>query len=172
MPALPRTTPEPPPVSGARWIPLTRGYFALVDEADFVRASAFTWSLRPAGRKRAHLYAVAWVEKKHLYLHNFIMGTRDRIDHENRDGLNCRRENLRLATKAQNQQNAIVRSNSQTGLKGVTFAKDRGYYRANIQVDGKRTWLGNFSDPKDAARAYNEAAVRLFGEFARINEGA
>src|SRR3990172_9767619 len=101
MPAQPRTTPEPPPVSGARWIPLRRGYFALVDEADFARVSEFTWSLRPAGRKQAHLYAVAWVEKKHLYLHNFIMGTRDRVDHRDRDGLNCRRTNLRGAPSPQ-----------------------------------------------------------------------
>jgi hypothetical protein len=171
MPAQPRTTPEPPPVSGARWIPLTRGYFALVDEADFARVAAFTWSLRPAGRRREHLYAIAWVDGRHMYLHHFLVGTRERVDHQDRNGLNCRRGNMRFATKSQNRQNAIVRSNSRTGLKGVTFAKDRGYYRANIQVDGKRTWLGNFTDPKVAARAYNEAAIQLFGEFAKLNEG-
>jgi hypothetical protein len=65
-----------------------------------------------------------------------------------------------------------VRSNSETGFKGVHFAKDRGYYRAHIKPpQGKRRWLGNFTDPKAAARTYNEAAIQLFGEFAKLNEG-
>ena len=169
---LPRTTPELPPVPGARWVPLTRGQFALVDEADFPRVAAFTWSLRPGGRKQEHLYAIAWVNGLHTYLHHFLLGVRDRVDHQDRNGLNCRRGNLRLATRAENQRNAGVRSNSETGLKGVHFAKDRGYYRAHIKPpQGKRLWLGNFKDPKDAARAYNKAALQYFGKFAKLNEG-
>lgn len=146
--------------------------FALVDEADFSRVSDFTWSLRPEGRRQEHLYAVGWVNGEVIHLHHFLMGTRERVDHKNRNGLDCRRQNMRRASRAENQQNAIVRSNSKTGLKGVTFAKDRGYYRAHIKPPNeKRIWLGNFSTPKDAARAYNEAAKKYFGEFARLNEG-
>lgn len=169
---VPRLATEPAPVPGARWIALTRGYFALVDESDFERSSKFLWSFHPAGRNEDHFYAVAWINKKRTLLHQFIMGSRDRIDHKDRDGLNCRRQNLRFATRAENQQNAAIRSDSRTGFKGVTFAKDRGYYRAHIMIlERKRLWLGNFADPKEAARAYNRAAIEHFGEFARLNEG-
>lgn len=168
---VPRLIPEPPAVPGARWIPLTRGYFALIDECDHDRVSRFRWSFHPAGRQQQHFYAVGWVDGKHMLLHHFIMGRRERVDHRNGDGLDNRRQNLRFATRAENQRNASVRADSLTGLKGVTFARDRGYYRAVIMgPDRKRRWLGNFQDPKEAARAYNQAAFTLFGEFARVNK--
>ena len=170
-PPQPRLTPEPPPISGARWIALTRGAFALIDETDAPRVTQYAWSLRPTGRERKHLRAVAWVDGKHMYLHHFIMGARERVDHVNGDGLDNRRGNLRFASRAENQRNARVRSNSGTQLKGVHL-RSTGLYRAYIcPGQGKKIHLGQYADPKDAARAYNEAALRLFGQFARLNGG-
>ncbi len=167
-PPIPRTIPEPPPIPGARWVPLTCGKFAKVDEADFERVSQHRWCVSEAGRARPLLYAVSWIDKRRTYLHHFILGITG-VDHRNGDGLDDRRENLRPATARQNHQNSVVRADSKTGFKGVSFDK-RGFYRAWIGIGGsKKKHLGCFKDPKDAARAYNTAAKSLHGEFARLN---
>jgi hypothetical protein len=88
------------------------------------------------------------------------------VDHINHNGLDNRRSNLRLATNAQNQWNKLPMG-SRSGFKGVTSS--RGVYGAAICVLGKHIALGRFRLAEDAARAYDQAAVKYFGEFALIN---
>jgi hypothetical protein len=90
------------------------------------------------------------------------------IDHINADGLDNRHANLRLATVAQNAANSRPRK-SRAGLKGVTFAKGKNRWRASIVANGSRIHLGYFRDPRDAAKAYDAAAKKYFGEFAYLN---
>ncbi len=82
--------------------------------------------------------------------------------------LNNRRSNLRSATTQQNARNRKVRSDNKSGYKGVS--KRRTTFAATISIDkGKRLHLGTFRSAEDAARAYDSAAQKYFGEFARVN---
>jgi hypothetical protein len=89
------------------------------------------------------------------------------VDHKNFNPLDNRVRNLRLATRGQNQCNRRLQSNNSFGYKGVTFT--RGYYYASITSRGKYKYLGRYRSAKIAARVYDYAARRLFGEFAHLN---
>lgn len=168
----PRSFAEPPAVDGARWVALTRGRFALVDDYDFARVSAKPWSYSPASERLG--YAVARFGQKIVKLHRFVWSNRglplpSAIDHRNGDGLDCRFANLRVATSKENIRNRRLDIDSTVGFKGVTVSSPGRAYRARIRVDGDLVSLGTFGDPTDAARAYDAAAIKYFGEFARLN---
>ena len=91
------------------------------------------------------------------------------VDHADRNTLNNRLSNLRLATRSQQSQNRRTFENNASGYRGVTWHKQRGKWQANIWLDGKHVSLGLFSDKDDAARAYNRAAKEHYGEFALLN---
>lgn len=90
-------------------------------------------------------------------------------DHINGNPLDNRRVNLRLATKAQNAMNRGINANSKSGYKGVSHHKSSGRWNAMIGINGKQKSLGYFNTPEEAAQAYNESALELHGEFARLN---
>jgi hypothetical protein len=85
----------------------------------------------------------------------------------NRDGLDCRRENLRAATSTQNHANTTKRRNNSSGFKGVFWHRRLSKWFAQITCNGKQRHLGCFADKESAADAYARAARELFGEFAR-----
>ena len=89
------------------------------------------------------------------------------IDHDNGDGTDNRIKNLREATRTQNNANSRRQKNNTTGIKGVSPTSD-GRYMASICRDGKQRNLGRFDTPEDAHEAYKTEAIRLFGEFARV----
>jgi hypothetical protein len=152
-------------------IPLNKGRVATVDDEDYERISRFRWSSGCSGKHWYAIRAEGWPNRKTIYLHRQILnapaGTE--VDHINGDTLDNRRENLRLATRAQNNQNRGARAGSSSGYKGVSWNPDKGRWAAEIVANGKRTKLGCFADPKDAARAYDAAARQLHGEFAKTN---
>jgi hypothetical protein len=89
------------------------------------------------------------------------------IYHKDGDGLNCQRHNLRICTIQQNRRNKAKHGKS--GLKGVSFHTSTGEWRARIFIDEKEKALGLYTDPLEAACAYDMAAVKYFGEFAYCN---
>ncbi len=91
------------------------------------------------------------------------------IDHRDRDGLNNQDENLRLCSRSQNKQNQGKYKNNTSGYKGVCWGEKRKKWRAYIFASGKQIYLGFYETPEIAARAYDEAAKKYFGEFAVIN---
>ena len=91
------------------------------------------------------------------------------VDHIDRNPLNNHRINLRICTKAQNQQNCKGRGGT-SKYKGVCWEKRRKKWRATIKNNGKQVHIGEFCDEKEAAKAYNKKALEFFGEFSRLNK--
>ena len=141
---------------------LPTGQFFLIDAADYPEVSKHRWSIEDSG------YVHTMVKGKHVRLHNFLIGKVDGvIDHINCIRYDNRRANLRLCSNKENVRNQRRCVRNTTGFKGVSFDKRRGKFTAGITVDGKRHFLGYYADPADAARAYDLAANRYFGEYAR-----
>jgi hypothetical protein len=89
------------------------------------------------------------------------------IDHKNRDPADNRIDNLRAATRSNNQHNRTAMKTNTSGYKGVSFHKKTGKWRANVFFNSKQHYLGLFADPQKAYAAYCKAAKELHGEFAR-----
>jgi hypothetical protein len=106
----------------------------------------------------------------HITLHRLIMQAPRGmvVDHVNGNRLDNRRCNLRLATTAENIRNMAIRGGT-SQFKGVYYNTPRGRWRAHICCDRKKLNLGDYATEEAAARAYNKAAIELFGPFARLN---
>jgi len=110
----------------------------------------------------------------HLYMHQIVaerMGLRpERCDHWNQNRLDNRRKNIRAADGLTNQVNRRLSRNNTSGYKGVSRFADTGKWRAAIGYKRRQVHLGLFANRKAAARAYNKAALRYFGDFACLNK--
>ena len=153
-------------------IPLTQGKVALIDDEDLTLVSGRKWH---AMKSRQAIYAATYdaPSQKHMKLHRLITNAPANlcVDHINGDALDNRRCNLRLCTNAENIRNQSRQKNNKSGYNGVIWDKSRNRWRAQIQANKKNVNLGMFVDIVDAARAYDMAAKRVFGEFARLNLG-
>ncbi len=158
-------------------IQLTQGKVALVDDEDYEYLNQYKWY---ANKNANTFYAVRnlSINKKNdskIFMHRFItnnMNPKMHTDHFNGNGLDNRKINLRICTNSQNAMNQTKQINNTSGYKGVTYFKNTSNkkWMAAITVNKKRFYLGVYIDIKDAARAYNEAAIKLYGEFAKLNE--
>jgi hypothetical protein len=154
-------------------IPLTRGYVARIDDEDYELIAQRSWR---ADVREHTVYAKANSKvsgrRRTIYMHRLLAGVTDRrilVDHKDFDGLNNQRSNIRVATSSQNHFNQRRGSANTSGYKGVYWREDRGYWVANIKIDGRTKNLGRFLSPEDAARAYDAKATEVFGEFAHLN---
>ncbi len=159
-------------------IELTQGRAALVDDEDFDYINQWKWYLakrkhlsygvrnyRPNGNQGPHMLLL--MHRVILEYHELDISCLD-IDHIDGDGLNNCKLNLRLATRAENCRNGRKRSTSP--YKGVAFINSCGRWLAQIHVNGKHIHCGYHDTPEEAAGAYNRAALKYFGKFAKINE--
>lgn len=159
-----------------RSIPLTQGRVAWVDQADYAELARFRWS---ADACRTGFYAkrntgTVGIDRTSEYMHRRILGLLPGdglvADHINGDGLDNRRTNLRVATVAGNSYNMRHRSGKTSRYKGVSWSTRRSHWVVQIRgFAGPSRYLGSFADEEDAARAYDQEAVKRFGEFARVN---
>jgi hypothetical protein len=161
-----RPTVIQPENSVVRFIPLTKGKFAIVDAADFVWLSRFKWHC-VINNKRA--YAYHSFDDKNMGMHRVIMNPPPGlvVDHIDGNGLNNTRANLRICTSAQNICNCKGRSKT-SKYKGVSWSK-RNKWASVISLNLKRIHIGYFDDEIEAAKAYDKKAKELFGEFAYLN---
>jgi hypothetical protein len=140
-------------------IKLTQGKVALIDDLDFVKINQHKWFFDHGYAKR----------NKNIYMHREIMNTPEGMDtdHVNGDGLDNRRDNLRICTHNENVRNCKIGKNNKVGYKCI---EKRGLkWRAYIVVNGIKNHLGYFNDSSAAASAYDTAAKKYFGEFAKTN---
>ncbi|MFH1369694.1 MAG: AP2 domain-containing protein [Planctomycetota bacterium] len=156
-----------------RRISLGEGRFTILDQQDFYRLGNFNWF---AERRGECFYAVRHLispdePTKIIRMHRVIMNAPKGllVDHKNNDGLDNRRENLRLATSSQNNCNKRKRKNASSRFVGVSFNKLKRRWCAYICFNGKNIWLGWFDSEIEAAKAYDEAARKYHGEFAKLN---
>jgi hypothetical protein len=154
-------------------VSLTRGMVALIDDADAELVEAFNWR---AEKGTATFYARKTgprPERIQTSMHRLILGLErgDRLccDHIDGNGLNNQRHNLRVATYKQNAANRTASRNALSHYNGVTLDKRVGKWRAQIQSGGKSIWLGQFATELQAAEAYDLAAVKVHGEYAKLN---
>ena len=152
-------------------IKLTKGYYALVDDRDFVKLNKYKWQ---AEVQPDTVYAMRRprIDGKSvtIKMHRQIMNTPKGIDtdHRDRNGLNNQRYNLRKCTRTQNNANSKKRINNTSGIKGVCWDKNNNKWFAQIQLHGKMIFLGRYTDKKKAAAAYAAAARKYFKKFARL----
>lgn len=151
-------------------IQLTQGKFALIDRADWPLVAHRTWCAKQG--KAGNWYAISGCSPKsrgtgRKYMHKMILQTEDRVDHIDGNGLNNRRNNLRITTLAQNNRNR--RPQNGATLKGAYWHKKKKLWHARISVNNRDVFLGYFDNQIDAVRAYDQAALKYYGEFARLN---
>ncbi len=152
-------------------IPLSNGMNAIVDDIDFPALAALKWCIHSQGYARRRGTSGANGKQSILLMHRVIINAPRgfQVDHINGNRLDNRRSNLRLATNAENGANQMLSSKNTTGAKGVYFHRQRKKYCAMICSNGRREHLGLFSNIEAASAAYDAAARRLFGEFAKTN---
>lgn len=144
----------------------------------------FTWKLplsnraiagEEAGSPTPKGYTVITVDRQRFPAHRlaflYMTGALPtfQVDHRNGVKWDNSWKNLREATPSQNRYNAGAQANNTTGYKGVFWSKRNGKFLAQIAKEKKLYYLGYFECPREAAHAYNKAAVELHGEFAVLN---
>ncbi len=164
-------------MSEIKLIKLTKDKHAIVDASAFEALNKFKWYYRP-GRLDDAGYAVrsVWIDwrvgkLRTFRLHRDVIGAKDGelVDHINGDTLDCRIENLRICSHADNLKNQAKRRSNTSGYKGVTWNKRFKKYQARIGTNGVYRSLGYHKCPIEAARAYDTAAIKHHGPFARLN---
>jgi hypothetical protein len=164
-------------------VPLTRGYFAIIDATDVPLVEGHIWTASP---NRNVVYAMRRAffggRRRPVFLHRVILGVDNpsvqvdhidlnglnpsvQVDHIDLDGLNNRRANLRLCSKEENLRNKRTPRHNTSGFKGVS--RQNGKWHAQIQVLGTKKHLGNFDTAEAAHAAYVAASVIHHGEFGR-----
>ena len=159
-------------------IPCTQGQVAYIDLID-IDLAQFRWCVIKSpdtfydshtdivnGKKRPITLHIIILQRK--LDRTFIKG--EMVDHINGNGMDNRRNNLRLATDQQNQANEKLSRNNTSGYKGVNYDKRNPYrpWKASLTFNYKQIFLGNFATAEEAYQAYCEGAKRYFGEFARF----
>lgn len=161
-------------------IPLSQGKFALVDDEDYERIKQHKWGLlktpytfyvtRRTSRKTG---------QKTIYMHREILGLKPfdgiLVDHQDHNGLNNRRCNIRACTRGENAMNSRPRETKASRFKGIRVGGTGKGWTARIKFQGAITHLGTYATEEKAAKVYDKKAVELFGKFACLNfpdEGA
>lgn len=144
------------------------------DSSDWALIAPFTWTVTVNG----YAHSTSVKSGGHILMHRLLMGLKPHdgiiVDHINHNKSDNRRCNLRIATKAENCRNRKANKGSSSRFCGVYIVKGskegRIYIKAGLTTGGKRIHLGSFASEREAAIAYNNAALKYYGEFANLNK--
>jgi len=164
-------------------IPLTQGYYSVVDDKDFLYLSKFSWRIdrnsdgKPAYAKRSLVnnFGVSTTVRMHSEVLRKALKARKlctddvQVDHINFNGLDNRKANIRLCTAAENQART-KNARNKSGYRGVVWNEGRRAWESKISYKGKRLQLGFFRKRINAAKAYNKAAIGIYKRFAILNK--
>jgi hypothetical protein len=161
----------------AALVELTRGYWAIIDAADAPEVGKYNWSSKICSDRLIYAIRSHRVNGQlaRVWLHRFIgtfmgLSLENDVDHENCNGLDCRRRNLRDATRSQNLQNSRIFRTNTSGVKGATWNPRLSKWEAKFISGGVTYYVGVFADIEDARTAIHVKRVELQGTFA--NAGA
>lgn len=154
-----------------RLLPIHGALFAMVDDEDFENLSKYKWYI--SGGKPGSLYVGKYKNKRsNSYLHREILNAKrgQVVDHIDGNPLNNQKNNLRICSQKQNLWNSKKAINTTSKFKGVFFDKSRNKWQSKIMRNGKNLFIGRFDHEIDAAKAYNEQALKSSGKFAFLNK--
>jgi len=157
-----------------REIPLTQGYVALVDDEDYEELTKHKWYAEVDNHTVYALrneHIVGTRRHNTIRMHRFLLGVtgESKVDHQDGNGLNNQRSNIRVATLSQNNSNRRKKTGTSSKYKGVHWDKARKKWSAKVHVGDKYYCLGRFTDESEAALAYDIEAKKHFGQFACLN---
>lgn len=156
-----------------QYIPLSKGFKTMVDNADFAELSKYKWHVAEGGGKH---YAVRSVKTKGkvqtVRMSRLITGAPKglQVDHINGDSLDNRRSNLRIVTILQNTRNRKKTKNKTSGYLGVTWYKSLNKWVAYVKINGKNISLGYHCCLRDAVKARNEGVKKHYGEHGSVQK--
>lgn len=158
---------KPSRVPEAKWVRLSHGMYTLVDDSDYILVEGYNWAYFRSRTSIITGYAVSGP----MLMHRLLLGAGkgQMVDHVDGNGLDNRRHNIRFATKSQNEGNTTKRSNNTSGYKGVFWDKTKNKWLAQLHTKERSIHLGRYLDKDEAARAYDAAARKHFGDFAYTN---
>lgn len=153
-----------------KFIPLTKGQSAIIDDADYEFLNQFRWFVKKDG------YAIAWTrengKRKWLKMHRLVVAANpsEMVDHVDKNKLNNQRANLRICSDSQNKQNTNKKVGQYTSkYKGVSWQKRRRKWHAYVTIGGRKIHLGSYDQELEAAQKYDSEAKKIFGVFASLN---
>jgi len=146
----------------------------LIDEEDYDIVKNYNWFLDRSDKiNNFYIITLKQVNNKvtKIYLHRLILNAQKKeyVDHINHNSLDNRKCNLRKCTNAENMWSRGKPKSNKSGYKGVSWEARYKKWQVIISVNKKKKFLGYFNNKEDAARAYNEAALKYHGEFAWLN---
>ena len=152
---------------------LTKNLHTIVDDDDYSYLSQWKWCADSKGYavRSERRSETGTTKRKIVLMHREILKVEksQQVDHISGNVLDNRKSNLRIATHSQNMRNRKLQSNNSTGYKGVWYNRKKDRFIATIKINGQSRTLKYCRTALEAAQIYNEKAVEIYGDFARIN---